>query len=237
MKIWVIVLMLMIYFSNDVCTERIVHEDTTLLETDNKVEGTDKIIVPDVIQESEGEITAVMKWMENISDNERTADELIKTVYTEDELTNFDPQLQTIMNKNLAECVRIFDENVFYIVLKSPSRYLFLEYDLTQSIYFPIYITYSDCKLTWSDFNLILPNVSTIEDLKRIDSYGRYSTDPARSIPFSSTHYTVDGYRIVVRYSMNGIIKYPYSVETVTKYEMPHPLNEILLDRDRELLL
>lgn len=235
MKLWFILLMLMIYFSNDVCIERIVHEDIFSLETDSKVESTDEIIASNVIQESEDEVTTVIKWMKNISDNERFADELIKTVYTEDELTNFDPRLKTIVEQNLAECVRIFDENVFYIILKSQSRYLFLEYDLTKDIHYPVNITYSDCKLLLSDFSPISLNTSTIADVKRIDSYGKYSNS-AQSMQFSSAHYTIDGYRIYITYSMSKDIE-PYSVEKITKDEIPHPLDEILLKQDRELLL
>lgn len=235
MKLRFIMLILMLYFSNTVCTERVALEDITSLENENKMESADEIIVVDAPQECEGEITAVMKWMKNISDNEQSADELIKTVYTEDELTNFDPRLKTIVDKNIAECVRMFDENVFYIVLKSQSRYLFLEFDLTQNIHYPVNITYSNCKLVLSDFDSILPNVSTIIDVMSIDSYGKYSS-PAQSIPLSSVHYTLDGYRIYITYSMSKDTE-PYLIEKIIKNEIPHSLNEILLKQDREMLL
>lgn len=207
-------------------------------------QGISKKNVPDVL-EGEGDVQeqnaeyktehtkAAIEYLMSIANNNLTADELIKTEYSVNMFGCFDYDLQTIMKKISAECVRMIDENNYYIIFKTQSEYLFLEFDFAQNSTYPVCIICSGNKLTLSDFDEISIGTSTKWDVVKIDPYGIYST-PNFSISSSSIHFTMDGYSIRCVYDDSTGPAKVYSIETK---QLSHTLNEILLEQDKELLI
>ncbi len=237
MKFGVIIIMILVVlgYIREGSIRETDYEYVTSLESSDKDDNTKGETNMESIQEKEQEIAAIMSSIEEISNNECHADNLIKTIYSEDELTRFDPRIKTIMERNLAECVRIIDENVFYVIFKSQSRYLFLEFDLTKDYFYPINITYSDDQLVLSDFDSVKIDVSKKEDVMKIDSYGKYSSS-AQSHSFSSIHFTIDGYRVYITYAFGKNSSADIVVENIEIEKISHPLKEILLSQDKGLL-
>lgn len=101
-----------------------------------------------------------------------------------------------LMENAPPECVR-YNNGVYYFVYKTEKGYYFIS---------PNYRRLGDNwmfvdKLYVDDFDIIKKNETTIEDIKKIDKYANYISYSGVPKPPYSVHFTVDGYKIVIKYA------------------------------------
>lgn len=117
-------------------------------------------------------------------------------------LYELNTNIDYLAENNFIECIRINKDN-FYIVLKTSSeKYMIFLYDISAPK-FPIDRWVVSNK-TIEAFNKIIINKTTLNELMELDPDGNYeSVLYASALPAYSFHHTIDGYLIIVKYSMN----------------------------------
>ena len=125
-------------------------------------------------------------------------DILITKVVNLDELNT---NINYLAENDLIECIRINKKN-FYIVLKtSNEKYAIFLYDISTPK-FPI-DKWVVSNISIETFDKIIVDKTTLDELMKLDPDGNYeSVLYASALPSFSFHHTIDGYLIIVKYSL-----------------------------------
>ncbi len=140
--------------------------------------------------------------------NSDRADDVIKNVYPEDDLRSYNNNSLYLVNVDMVfkvECIRQV-ENYYYTIHKSDKGgrlYLLYEKDKDTGFLRTTSFWYSKDSVTADDFGKLELDVSTENDVKKIDRYARYLMGTTGlMIPPESGHYTNDGFWVIVSYKL-----------------------------------
>lgn len=150
------------------------------------------------------------------SDNVTSSQVLMKKQYQEDMLLEYAIPNMCLVNFATVfdiECLRKIDEDTYYCLLPSEEGgllYLLFKRDIDGNLRVGEVdsIWYVKKEIKASYFEQLDINQSTVDDVKKIDPYGSYSTDlaPYRGMVLeseSSRHFTTDGSQVLITYELN----------------------------------
>ncbi len=171
----------------------------------------------------------------NLADNDRSADELITTVYKKEELKTF-IRLDSALQEQPPECVRVTNDKLYFVYKCEGDNYLFLMYNFEDENSFPISSWYLGEKFYCKDFEALAEKKASLNEVQEFDPYGNYiSYYASLNTQLYTLHQTVDGYLIRLEYSDET--GEPLAVNKITKFNGENnTLYYNLLPIDKELI-
>lgn len=188
-----------------------------------------------IISDSEVESLGLKNEVLNLVNNYQSADELITTIYKKDELKTF-ISLKDILQKQPPECVRLSNNNLYFVYKYEGNNYLFLMYDNDDENLFPVSSWYVGKKTYCKDFENLAEKKASFNEVREFDPDGDYTSYyVSLATPLYTMHQTVDGYLIRLDYSCG--IGEPLIIDKITKFsDEDNPIFYNLLSIDKELI-
>ena len=97
------------------------------------------------------------------------------------------------------ECIRSNNGKYYAIFNAENNGWLYVLFELINNKYIVTDILYYEIPIYKSDFEKLIVDVSSIEDVRKIDRFGN-EVLYASSIEPSSFHNTLDGYKVLIKY-------------------------------------
>lgn len=144
----------------------------------------------------------------SLADNNKLADELVKTTYTDKSLKNLSSNIYELFEEMTPECVRISeDKEVAYFVYKSDlGHYAVWICSIKENDVKFIADWYFGKPIYLNEFLKLKEENATLTKVKSFDPYGDYSALYLGSAKLLYTfHYTIDGYAIRFSYKYSKI--------------------------------
>ncbi|MCL1873469.1 MAG: hypothetical protein FWF85_05055 [Clostridiales bacterium] len=164
--------------------------------------------------------------------NEKPANELIKTIYPREEIRIY--KLSQVLQVRPPECVRYSNCYIYLIYKYDEDNYAFFLYDPVKENSFPLASWFLGKRLYLDDFEKLHKEKATLFEVQQFDPDGNYTSLYAGSTTsFHTYHLTVDGYLIRLDYNSEGLRE--ICQITITGGEN-NKLYYNLLPIDRELL-
>ena len=199
---------------------------TIIAEEENTQNGGVDIEVKTIVSKEE-----VIKLV----NNEKPADELIKTIYAEAELKTF-IKLSSILQERPPECARYSNDKLYLIYRYDENNYLFLMYNSIDEDSFPVSSWYLGKEMYSKDFESLADKGAPLNEVQEFDPHGDYTRLYASSATSLYTfHHTIDGYLIRLDYTSD--VGKPLAISKITKFDgEDNPIYYNLLSIDKELI-
>ena len=119
-----------------------------------------------IIEDDEVKTMSPKEEILKIVNNDKPADELIKTVYAENEIKYF-IKLSRVLQERHPECVRYSNDKVYLIYKYEEDNYLFLMYNSIEEDSYPLSWWYFGEKLYLEDFEKLYEEKASIGEIGR----------------------------------------------------------------------
>jgi hypothetical protein len=174
-----------------------------------------------------------------LANNEKSADELIKTVYTEDELINRYGRLSRLLQERPPECMRYSNGKIYLIYKYEDNNYLFAlyDYDLNNENPYLVAVWYLGKRLYLDDFEELYKKNAMLSEVEQVDPHwDALIRSDSSSTSINSFHFTVDGYFICLEYEREYLDDNSFTMKISKMTKSNNTFYDNFLPIDRALI-